>query len=160
MPKTIYTAIRSIAIVCLILAFALSVAWATTYYTSKNIDGMGGAIVINSNAKVSIPEGALTGYLKEQNQDSVEITVEMNEMYDNQGHLSALVFTFGPSGVYFDPPLELRLKRYYMLANYLLFDENGEALEYTTQGNGNLITFYVPHFSKYSYDDYSYGSKK
>ena len=160
MSKTVYTTIRWVAIICLVLAFALSAAWATTYYTSKNIDGMGGAIVINSNAKVSIPEGALTNYLKEQNQDAVEITVEMEEIYDAKGQLTTLMFTFGPSGAYFDPPLELRLKGNYMLADHLLFDENGEALEYTTQGNVNLMTFYLPHFSKYSYDDYSYGSTK
>ena len=154
--KTRYFSMQSAIIASLILVLSLGVVWAATYSNSKVIDENGGVIVINSDAKVTIPNGALGDYLNEEGIGSVEITVEMVEINDGEGNLEALEFTFGPSGASFDPPLELRLKGDYVLADHRFFDESGEALEYTTQGDGNLITFYISHFSSYSYDFYEY----
>lgn len=151
-----YTSIPATATVCLVFALALSVAWAATYSTSKVIGENGGVIVLNNDAKVTIPNGALADYLDEEGIDSVEISVTMVEINDDDGNLEALEFTFGPSGCTFTPELELRLKGDYVLPDHLLLNEEGEALEYSTQGNGNLATFYISHFSSYSYDDYDY----
>jgi len=37
-----------------------------------------------------------------------------------------------------------------------LYDENGEAIEATVEGNTKEIRFYIPHFSSYYYDGYDY----
>ena len=154
--KTRYFSMQSAIIASLILVLSLGVVWAATYSNSKVIDENGGVIVINSDAKVIIPNGALDDYLNEEGIGSVEITVEMVEINDGEGNLEALEFTFGPDGTFFDPPLELRLKGDYVLADHLLYDESGEAVEYTTQGNGNIVTFYISDFSSYNYDFYEY----
>ena len=153
--KKLKPSIQSVAILCLVLGLIFS-AVSATYYDSKTIGENGGTITINSDAKITIPKHALSDYLDKQGISSVEITVEMVEVYDGEGNLDTLVFTFGPDGCTFAPELELRLKGDYLLPNYVLMSEEGEALEYTTQGNGNLITFYIPHFSRYSYDMYDY----
>lgn len=156
MVKKFYTSIRFTATISLVLVFALSAVWATTYYKSKVIDEGGGSIPIHADAKLEIPNGALSAYLDEQGVDSVELTIELVEIYDGAGNLDRLEFTFSPSNAEFDPPVELRLKGDYLDPTKILVDENGEALEYTTQGSGNSVTFYLPHFSSYSYDDYEY----
>ena len=37
-----------------------------------------------------------------------------------------------------------------------MYNEYGEILESTSNGNGSVITYYVPHFSSYYYDGYDY----
>ena len=87
---------------------------------------------------------------------TVEITVEMIELYDESGQLVGIDFIFGPSGAFFLPELELELGESYINGNHALFSEEGEALEYRLKKNGKSITFYIPHFSSYSYDQYDY----
>lgn len=71
-----------------------------------------------------------------------------------------LLFIFGPSGAYFDPPLELTLRKDYFNDSAILVNELGEALEYTVKSGKakgvRYTTFYIPHFSSYSYDFYEY----
>ena len=150
MKSRFHNPARLIATLCALLVLALSAAWAAAYQKSKVIGASGGVISINSDAHVRIPNGALN--------DATEVTVEMVEVYDDNGDLSALLFMFGPAGTVFadGKDAELRLKGDYALADHVLLDENGEALEYTTQGNGNLVTFRIPHFSSYTYDHYDY----
>jgi hypothetical protein len=138
------------------LALILSVAWAATYYVSGVIGNDGGIIVINDNARIRIAEGALSAYLAEKGVDSVEITVEATELYDANGNFNGAMFVFGPSGAYFDPPLRLQFRGEYIGKEMLLFDENGEALEYNIIRDGKLVSFLIPHFSSYSYDHYDY----
>ncbi len=93
--------IRLTTIASFVLILGLSVAWASTYYKSKVITADGGEIKINDNARINIPNGALTAYLNKQGTDSVKITVEMievglsNKIGDN---VQGLIFIFGPSG--------------------------------------------------------------
>ena len=69
-----------------------------------------------------------------------------------------LNFTFGPSGAYFAPPLQLTIAGKYVKTgcHVWLYDENGEALEGKRYDSSNRITFEIPHFSSYYYDDYDY----
>ncbi len=41
-------------------------------------------------------------------------------------------------------------------ANMMLYGENGEALSYTVHADGRKVNFFIPHFSNYNYDGYSY----
>ncbi|MCH8294729.1 hypothetical protein IH992_26895, partial [Candidatus Poribacteria bacterium] len=91
--KTRYFSMQSAIIASLILVLALGVVWAATYSNSKVIGENGGVIVINSDAKVTIPNGALGDYLNDEGIGSVEITVEMVEINDGEGNLDALEFT-------------------------------------------------------------------
>ena len=38
----------------------------------------------------------------------------------------------------------------------LIYDESGEVIENWSQPSGKMTTFYIPHFSRYSYDMYDY----
>ena len=141
----------------LVLALVVGVVWAATYYSSGVIGDDGGIIRINEDARIRIHEGALSAYLDEKGLDSVEITVEMTEFFDENGNFDGAMFVFGPSGAHFDPPLKLQLRGKYLTDNLLLFDENGEALEYrVVDKSGDVMVFAIPHFSSYSYDHYDY----
>lgn len=155
MFKTCNNSIRLTAILSLVLVFALSAAWAVqTYHRSKVIGKYGGIIPIHvdveKRAVVAILPRALDDYFNEQGIDDVEITVEMIADEEN----GTLLFTFGPSGAYFDPPLKLALTGDYINHDMLLFDENGEAVEYDSYFDGEVLIFEIPHFSHYYYDGY------
>ncbi|MCZ6678628.1 MAG: hypothetical protein O7E52_15435 [Candidatus Poribacteria bacterium] len=154
--KLFNTHFRFAAISCLILVSALCTAWATTYYNSKVIGTHGKRIRLNPNANFRVRNGGLDGYLAEHGLDSVEITVEMIEVFDEAGELSGMIFTFGPSGCYFDRPSKLRLKNEYAHLPCMLFDENGEAIEYDIRKAGDTVVYYIRHFSSYYYDAYDY----
>ncbi len=109
----------------------------------------GGVIHINSEASAKIYEDALKPYFQEQGINSVEIKVELYYGWD-----ASLLFVFSPSGAYFNPNLELTIAGGYIAENMTLLGEDGEALECTVKKKGNALTFYIPHFSKYSYDHY------
>ena len=151
---------RTTLIKTVILSFALivaiSIAWATTtYYSASDVIGdAGGSIKINDNANVLIKAGALSAYLGEQQINEVLITVDLEEILDAEGNLDTLVFTFGPSGAYFDPELELQFKKEYVVEGIQIYNENGEAIEYTVKAGGKKVNFLIPHFSTYSYDLY------
>ena len=163
------TLVRSLVLVCLV-ALAFSAAWATqTYYASKIAEETKEYkfTVVNENQpkrkiEVQIPKGAIGAYLDEENLEEVEITVKVEEELvsceeDTHYHLK---ITFGPSGAFFVPELELTLTGDYVDTgcDVWLFDENGEALPGTSSKSGKKITFFVPHFSEYDFDDYDYGS--
>ncbi|MCZ6679862.1 MAG: hypothetical protein O7E52_21730 [Candidatus Poribacteria bacterium] len=154
--ETLNTKMKFAAIFGLVFALALSAAWAKTYYTSKTVRDWGRWIPISftrgKSCHAVILPGAISQYLDEQGLDAVEITVEMIEVD------GALVFTFGPSGAHFDPPLQLVLSGDYLNDNdeMLLFNEYGEALEYESFFDGRVLTFKIPHFSSYYYDNYDY----
>ena len=152
-----FTPIRFTAIICFVLVFAFSAVEAakkekagsnestvtvTDYQTGSlvirlNADGISkaGTLKLNKTISIEISEGSLTAYLQEQNLSAVEIGVEMFKFSDD-----TQMFVFSPSGVYFDPPLEL--KGLLTVEGLQLLDENGEALEYTlsTDSKGNKIT--------------------
>ena len=168
MFKRFQTPIGSIAIIGLVLVFALTAAWATiNYYSASAVIGQnasGKFVIVHENdreAIVHIQKGALDHYLEDQDIDEVEITVEMSaeEIKTKGKGYYRLEFTFGPSGAYFDPPLELELSGKYANTpqnEIWLYDENGEVIEATVEENTKEIRFYIPHFSSYSYDEYDY----
>jgi hypothetical protein len=110
-----------------------------------------------SSITATIPAKSIDDYLKSQGLSETTITVQTIEEWvtapDGSSH-RRLTFIFGPSGCYFTDPFELQLKKDYISADCWLFDEKGEAVEATSKGNGSMLTFYIPHFSKYSYDQY------
>ena len=161
MSEKLHPSIKSAAILCLILGFALSVAWAATYSGSSTVTkgGRGGFYLVNGKSKVniSIDQGALDDYLTEQGLDSVEITADLEEEWvdtgDGNGYYQ-LTFEFGPSGAYFNPGLLLTLTgKYAENPEVQLYDENGEALPSERNDHANRATFRIPHLSSYYYDD-------
>ena len=112
--------------------------------------------------EVLVVTGSLDAYMEEQGIDKVTITIDLVEQWvdtgDGTGHY-CLDFTFGPSGAYFTPSaLRLELGGKYVSSDtaVTLLDEYGEVLPSTSQGNGNFLYYYIPHFSSYSYDFYEY----
>ena len=93
----------------------------------------------------------MTEYMLEQNVNAVEVTVEMFRLSDG-----SLLFVFGPSGAYFNPHLELTLMKGYASKHAELVGEDGELLESTSENVKRAKTYYIPHFSRYAYDSYSY----
>ena len=98
--------------------------------------------------------------MEEQNISSVKITVGLSEQWvetDTGGHY-CLEFTFGPHGAFFTEPLELSLIGKYRSPNTsaLIYDENGEMMESWSQSSGHMTTFFIDHFSSYSYDLFEY----
>lgn len=186
MVKKFHTTIRMTAIGCLVLALAFSPAgakkdnrgktrdssYSTTDSTRSNstwvvfssasgsgvielgADGKstaGHIPVVHDKVFVTIHSDSLTDYMLEQNLNAVTISVEMFQLMDD-----SLVFVFSPSGAYFNPSLELTLKKEFVQKDSMLFDEYGEALEYTTEKRGRTQTYFIPHFSRYTYDIYSF----
>jgi hypothetical protein len=158
-PK--YTAILS-----LVLVFALSIAWATTKHYSSSVvvpkgRALGLTIVPHGRDRINLysQRGAIDDYMNEQGVNSVEITAELQEVLVDDGNGNShyeLTFTFGPSGAYFNPPIQLDIRGKYVSDATMveLYDENGEAISGTRSNGGSKITFEIPHFSSYYYDDY------
>ncbi len=158
---------RTTAIFSFVLIFALSAAWATnSYYKSKTMS-MGSGWFTNvvhkgkDRIKVRVHDGALDNYLIEQGLEEVLLWVYLEEEWIDTGDGSGyyqLNFTFGPSGAYFEEPLEIEIRGKYVSENneVQMYDENGEILEFTSNGNGSVVTYDIPHFSEYYYDDYDY----
>jgi hypothetical protein len=152
------TPMKSVVALSLVLVFALSAAWALQTYNASIIVKKGGVsdrlmlVAESENGTVNfrIKAGALDDYLTEQGKDKVKITVEMIEDEAN----GVLLFTFGPSGTYFNPPSKLKLRGNYIYDNHLLVDENGELIEYTVAPKKDLLVFDILHFSSYYYDSY------
>ena len=73
---------------------------------------------------------------------------------DNGEGYYRLDFTFGPSGAHFDPPLELEFKGSYFtdISEVTLYGEDEEELPYDLHPGGNKMTYFIPHFSSYTYD--------
>ena len=111
MFKKSSTAIKSGAILGLILVVAISVAWATSTYSGSRVYQLGdpgAGFVIKSGkdrVRARVRPNALDDYLTEQGLSEVEITGEMTEELveceDGTTHYH-LNFTFGPSGTYFN----------------------------------------------------------
>ena len=137
----------------LFLVFTLGIAWAVTYYSASQVikEGKGAefTVVPDEDITVDIEPGSLDVYLNEEGVDEVEITVDTVDFENGD-----LEFAFGPSGAHFTPSLRLTISGPYLEEDLTLLDENGEALEYTVSHSGNSMTFYIPHFSSYYYDDY------
>jgi len=106
--------------------------------------------------------GDLDAYMEEQEIGEMTITVNLVEQWVDTGGQNGyykLDFTFGPSGAYFTPRdlvLELSGKYAAKDANVKLYDKNGEELPSTVKGGGSHISYYIPHFSSYSYEEYDY----
>lgn len=167
MPKRCSSTTRKLTVaVGLVLVFGLAMAWANHYSASKVIKkrGKGQFFIVNNGPnkiQVAIQKGALDSYLQEQGQSTVNITAELDETWidlDNGDGYYRLDFTFGPSGAYFDPPLELEFQGAYFteVSDVTLYDEDGEQLPSDPHPGGNKMTYYIPHFSSYSYDHYDY----
>ena len=162
------TATKVTAVLSLVLFVAVSAAWAVDYYSNSQVifyNAGGWFHLVNSGQdkiKVTIPGGVLNDYMDDQGVNEVEITADVEEQWIDTGGGNGyyqLTFVFGPSGAYFTPrELELELRGKYVSGDTTveLYDENGEVLEFTTNGNGSRITYYILHFSSYYYDDYDY----
>lgn len=160
------TPMKSAVILSLILVLALSAAWATiNYYYKSKMMGMGAGFFANvvhqgkDRIKATVDSGALDNYLLEQGVDEVGLAIllaeELVEQPDGSSYYR-LEFTFWPSGAYFETPLEIQLRGKYVSesTDVQMYDEYGEVLESTSNGNGSVVTYYVPHFSSYYYDSY------
>ena len=168
MFKKFNTPIKAAAILSLILAFALSTAWAVTHYSASIVideGGEGEIEIVNDGddeIEVEIELNALDDYLNDEDIDEVTITVDVTEelVPCGGGTHYHLDFTFGPSGAYFaaGDPLELELEGKYVTTgcHVWLYNEDGEALEGTRDDDDDEIEFKIPHFSSYSYDMYDY----
>ena len=156
--------VKHIALVCVALMLMLSSAWAIqTYYNSVTIKKQKGFAqfqIIGWEVFGEVRWGALDAYMNEQGVTSVKITVEATEelvQRDDGTSYYRLSFVFGPTGCYFDPPLELNIDGKYVAPDteVRLYDANGELIP----GERSFLyddqmTFYIPHFSYYSYDQY------
>ncbi len=154
----------------LVLALVLSTAWANHYYSGSvevRLSNSSSAkfFLVNDGAnkiQITIPNNSLDDYMTEQGINKVEITADLNSEWVSTGDGSGyyqLHFTFGPSGAYFTPDeLEVELTGRYVSdnTNVMMYDEEGEVLQFSRNGNSNKITVYIPHFSCYYYEDYSY----
>ena len=168
------THMRTTAIISLVLAFAMSLAWAVdkggndarkvTYRAREVIKkGNGTTIdVVNEGEKIIkvwVDSGALDAYMKEQGIKKVNLTVDITETLieprDGDSYYQ-LDFEFGPSGAFFSPDLEVRLEKAYYNSEVWMYDEDGELLETYEHGSDGKLYFLVPHFSRYSYDFYDY----
>ena len=168
MFQKLNTAMKSAAILSLVLIFALSAALATiNYYSSSKVYhvGEGSEFVVfednDGEVDVGVPAGSLDDYLEEQDLDEVEISVQMSEelvQCADGTQYYKLDFTFSPSGCYFDPPLELDIEGKYVETGceVTLYDEDGEELEADVSSSGDELEYEIPHFSSYYYDDYDY----
>ena len=167
MNRTFFTPIKSAVIFSLVLVLALSVAWGGKNRVRKKTVYKGGDtthINIDRDPKGGRIRATIIGcsaddYMTEQAISEVQITVEtIEEWVDDGGGNSHRRFTFifGPSGTYFNLPLELTLKGEFVTDDVWLYGEDGEAIEYQWQGGDNFITFFINHFSSYSYDLYNY----
>lgn len=158
---------KSAAILGMVLAFALSTAWATVNYHSVSTTikkgKRGGARLVMQGSNVIdiyVYSGALDAYMTEQGITEVEITADLAEELVQRADGSSfyrLEFEFGPSGAYFEPePFFLKLKGDYAADDneVWLYDENGEAVEGRRTRNRNTVTFEILHFSSYTYDQY------
>jgi len=127
--------------------------WAAAYFGSVVVEkGKGGNIQINPEAKIKIKNKSVDDYLDEMGIDSVEITVEMYYGWDG-----SIWFVFGPCGTFFTPDeLELTISGGYLEEDMLLLGEDGEFLEYNINKKQQSLTFFIPHFSAYYYDNYDY----
>ena len=162
------TPIRYTAMFGLVLMLGLSLAWAVEYYSdsmtiSRGQKGNSSITVVKDGGQdkveVTAKKYTLEPYMDEQGVDEVTVTVDATVGWvdDDQGGHYQMDFTFGPSGAFFDPkPLELTLKGKYHSDNtdVWLFDENGEALDGERKNKNDHTTFYIPHFSSYTYDEY------
>jgi hypothetical protein len=125
--------------------------WAASYYGSVVVEkGKGGKITLNAEAGIKIKNKSVDDYLDKMEIDSVEITVEMYYGWDG-----SIWFVFGPSGTFFTPnELELTIAGGYLEKDMILLGEDGEFLEYKINKKQNSLTFFVPHFSNYYYEEY------
>ena len=127
--------------------------WAASYFDSVVVEkGKGGNIQINPEAHLKIKNKSVDDYLDAMGMESVEITVEMYYGWDG-----SIWFVFGPSGTFFTPDkLELTILGGYLEEDMLLLGEDGEFLEYNINKKQQSLTFFIPHFSSYYYDNYDY----
>ena len=161
------THMRITAITSFVFIFALSTAWATNSYFKSKTMSMGASLFTNvvhqgkDRIKIDVPNGALDNYLIEEGLEEVYLWVYLEEDWIDTGNGSGyyqLHFTFGPSGAYFQQPLEIEMRGKYVSENndVQMYDEFGELLESTSNGNGSVVTYYVDHFSSHYYDGYDY----
>ena len=121
------------------------------YYAEKVIGPKGGKLQIEDKAtkdetKLKFPKGALD----EKKLISMTITI------DKASHMD---FEFGPSGIYFNKPVELELSWQSLPKDVrgedliLYYYNDGEWQEIRGECNNikKKVTFYINHFSRYLY---------
>ena len=170
MKRKFNTTIISTAILSLVFAFAISIAWAVNTYSGSVIIENGSnqkkAIQIiqqgSDHIKAEIEGGSLDAYMAEESLNEVLITCELTEelVSDPNGDYYKLSFEFGSSGAFFDPdaPLILKIKGKWVAddTEFWLYDENGEAISGTRHDEADMIKFEIDHFSCYYYEQYCY----
>ncbi len=145
---------RNTAIFSLILIFALSAAWATNSYFKSKTMSIGSGWFTNvvhqgkDRIKVYARDSTLDNYLIEQGLQQAVLWVYLEETWIDTGGGNGyyqLDFTFGPSGAYFEEPLEIEMRGKYVCENneVQMYDEYGEIVESTSNGNGSVITYYI-----------------
>ena len=129
----------TIALTIFLIATSL---WASSYYKSKAIGPGGGKISINESAKLNIPAGAIS--------EETDIAVRMEE--NDSTHM--FVLTISPDMTLANPALLRLSASRYPIYDYLLLDEDGEAVDYEYKKSKTQIEFKIYHFSRYHYDEY------
>jgi len=156
---------KATVIIALILVVGLLTAWAVSHDNTSCVVKKGGSgqfFIVNDGSnqiKVTVEKGALDDYLQRQRQSAVKITAQLEQAWVYKGNGDGyyrLDFTFQPSSAYFHPPLELQLSGIYFtqVVDAMLYDEDVKPVASYPHPDGNKITYYIPHFSSYSYDHY------
>lgn len=176
MKKQLFQIPKTAAILSLVLVFGLSTAWAAPGKKSKNgrLKTYSDSIVIKQGRKskngtlklvrhkveANIWKKSLDSYLKDKGINEVQITCQVTEELINSddGAYYKLMFYFGPSGTYFDVPLELTIKGKYLDTDIdlVLLDPDGNPFEgNVSRGKDkkgkDQITYEINHFSTYQY---------
>jgi len=129
---------RTITILSLVFVLTISVAWATnSYFKSKTM--------------------SIDNYLIEQGFQEVLLWVHLQEDWVDTGDGSGyyqLHFTFGPSGAYFQEPLEIQMRGKYVSKNneVQMYDEYGEILESTSNGMTTSLAIATTTMTTNSYN--------
>ena len=131
---------RRARVLALILVLSVSVVAATAFAATKLIKAnKGGVIPMGHGVKLTILPNAL--------EEDTEISAEMEYTEDR------INFHFGPSGIQFSEPAELRLTWQAIggrdVENIVLYDGNDQEIETEPEIGSSGVVFYIEHFSIY-----------
>jgi hypothetical protein len=117
------------------------------YYRGGDIEFKEG-----SRSKLSVKDAALTPPYWTKQGDDVRITMRI----DHDVEKNELIFTFGPPGCRFDPPVEIKMDYRVLgvdVVDLFYIDEQGNYIKQTPEQidvNKQWLKIYVDHFSRYA----------
>lgn len=164
-PKQLLAPLRYTAILSLVLAFALSTASPAKANTESpsGTNTYSDSIVIKYNDKFNeehkivlidgeveakVKKGAVDDFLEDYNLNEVEIKITLEQTGEN------LTFHIGPSGLYFNKPLKLKIKgKDAKQASVQIYNDMGEPLSCKTSEKAKEITFEIDDLLDYDFAD-------